>query len=733
MSGTDFEKQKPSENLVTWIPVAPEDEVLVIGTHFEEYAEMFSGKGCKVSGGQKREDDWEIPNQPFSCIFVSEVKLHKKLTEKLFSHLAEDGKLFFCCNNPLGMSGLAGNVSDNEEVYFSKMTQKREGMYTKAQLSRFFGKDAKFYYPYPDLTDTEYLFTDERNPGHEDFLKDAPRYATKGLNLFSEGNFALQLVEEGVFSTFSNAFLVEVSKGKTLPVIYEKFSDKRGISHQIRTEIFYDASGEKKVRKYPVTKEADAHLKKMFSNGEKLQKLFAGSDFTLSVMEEDYTSCFHKGMTLDEKLDELLEKDEDAAKEELQRVLTAMQNLPSEPFAYTKEFTELFAVSEKQLHDVYNTKEIKTHSITDVDLIFGNIITDGTALYVIDYEWCVDIPVPVEFLIYRCLRYYLDGKTIRKQRLTHEVYADFGISREMRTLFEQMEEGFQAYIHKDEVQIKEAPVCRFHLLETVGRMQCLLQPEVFLDYGEGFTPFYEYDLNPDEIHVKVPANVREVRIDPSAMPGILSVVSCVDETGADVSFRHNGHRMDEKIYFETNDPMLLFGAVKEIRLSYRYDCFMRSDDEKEQLERIASMELTPPTELRGEVFFDFGQGFSETGKQEFCGGTLELEIPKEVKQVRIDPASAPGMFTLESCKDENGKDLSFAHNGYKTDNTILYTTDDPMLIFSGCNFIRLRYVYDEFAKTKDEDARLARIKGLGLASNGKSILKKIGGFLNGNK
>ena len=51
-------------------------------------------------------------------------------------------------------------------------------------------------------------------------------------------------------------------------------------------------------------------------------------------------------------------------------------------------------------------------AVTDIDFICRNVIL-GHPSTVIDYEWCFDFPIPVSYLVYRILHYYIYGKGSR--------------------------------------------------------------------------------------------------------------------------------------------------------------------------------------------------------------------------------------------------------------------------------------------------------------------------------
>lgn len=63
------------------------------------------------------------------------------------------------------------------------------------------------------------------------------------------------------FFCISNSYLAVI--GKPLDLKYVRYSNDRAESFRIRTEILRDDRGNRIVRKYPLTKEAEAHVRHM--------------------------------------------------------------------------------------------------------------------------------------------------------------------------------------------------------------------------------------------------------------------------------------------------------------------------------------------------------------------------------------------------------------------------------------------------------------------------------------
>ena len=124
---------------------------------------------------------------------------------------------------------------------------------------------------------------------------------------------------------------------------------------------------------------------------------------------------------------------------EIKKYKDVLYSLPDNiPFTYTKEFDEVFG-KETQFSNCMSLK------ISNIDLIFCNIIPQGKWV-IIDYEWIFDFPVPIDFIIYRAVHYYLYGSTKRNDLLDFHIFKLLGISEEDQRIYGVMEQKFQEYV-----------------------------------------------------------------------------------------------------------------------------------------------------------------------------------------------------------------------------------------------------------------------------------------------
>lgn len=238
-----------------------------------------------------------------------------------------------------------------------------------------------------------------------------------------------------------------------MQLIYSKFSNERAEQFGIRTDILMD-DGKKVIRKSPAGEASREHVGNLLHWYHALSESFEGTPVRISECRyEDNAAYFEfiKGISLEEKLDNLLESNR---LKEFQETITAyfeilLQEECLQEFVSTEAFEKIFG-------KVHFAEPAKARKVTDIDLVFSNVILGEDGQYtLIDYEWSWDFPIPIKYVIYRCLRYYILTNPKRNVLSLTEYCHKFEISDEDRTIFEQMEEHFQRYVSGDRETLSE--------------------------------------------------------------------------------------------------------------------------------------------------------------------------------------------------------------------------------------------------------------------------------------
>ena len=135
--------------------------------------------------------------------------------------LAPGGKLYVADANRIGLKYLAGCQEEYCGGYFTGIdgypdaaAVGRSGRsYSRAEYTGLlqaagFG-GLTFYYPFPDDTATTVIYTDEWLPQKGELAEGRSNYDRDRVACFNERVMFDSLLEEGVFQTFSNSFLIE--------------------------------------------------------------------------------------------------------------------------------------------------------------------------------------------------------------------------------------------------------------------------------------------------------------------------------------------------------------------------------------------------------------------------------------------------------------------------------------------------------------------------------------------
>ncbi|MCC8052110.1 MAG: methyltransferase domain-containing protein [Clostridiales bacterium] len=408
-------------------------------------------------------------------------------------HLAPGGKIVMAIENRFGMKYFAGCQEDHFGKYFEGI----EGYTTTEGVKTFSGKElericaeagfekVKFYYPYPDYKLPFQVFSDGRLPGTGELTTNLRNFDRDRMLLFDEKKAFDCVNREGMFPFFSNSYLLEISMDDTAdanPVIYKKYSNDRAREFSVCTEMRME-NGECIVRKEAAFPESAGHVRSLPRLGEALRRQYAGSKLTVCPCVEKnaaaeapirpssaagrsrdlenaarcaaaVVSPFVSGRTLEEIADEGIGTGQYEKTESIIRELIALiwEKNADRPFQMTEAFTRVFGPAEFE-------GKMHAGSVSDIDMVLGNILTEGTARQgqdsewiLIDYEWTFEFPVPTEFIIYRMLHYYFETSASR-QILKDRDYLK--LSKADEQTFRQMEIHFQQYINGTHVPIHE--------------------------------------------------------------------------------------------------------------------------------------------------------------------------------------------------------------------------------------------------------------------------------------
>ena len=379
--------------------------------------------------------------------------------KKIRRLLKPGGKLVIAIENRLGLKYWAGAREDHSGGYFDGLENYPEGgsarTFSRPELERILAENGferrDFYYPYPDYKLPFTLFSDRYLPKKGTLNNNIWNFDRDRLVLFHEGRVFDSLIHDGLFPQFSNSFLVIASEEKPAETddyrpVYVKFSNDRSRKYCVRTEILENVRGSRKVIKKASYPEGWKHIENTARHYAQLEKIFADTRIEVNRAVHDDDCLQLEYISADETLADVLEESwQEGRREECMNLLKnlcgVIASKADQPFTVTEGFTRLFALKEYPYQDV-------SMSVTDLDLIADNILInpeDGRWILT-DYEWTVEFPVPVRFVLWRIWHYfhafYIDPNDIDERAFL----ADAGFSWDEAAFFLDMEAAWQKNI-----------------------------------------------------------------------------------------------------------------------------------------------------------------------------------------------------------------------------------------------------------------------------------------------
>lgn len=227
-------------------------------------------------------------------------------------------------------------------------------------------------------------------------------------------------------------------------VLYVKTNSEREKCYQLQT-VIYEENGRKYVKKRAICQEAIPHLMSMQQKYEKLSASIINPNIRLAkiVKVEDDSLIFEfiEGVSLESKIvDALKSKREDLIKEVINSYLTILES----GFSTRIGLTDTLNISEQNaLFERFNFSHLKEskffEEVSNVDLIFSNIIYADDRIYIIDYEWVFETPLPIKYALYRAFRsLYEFDELDRENYFSDDEYALFDKIERQFIFFEIM-------------------------------------------------------------------------------------------------------------------------------------------------------------------------------------------------------------------------------------------------------------------------------------------------------
>lgn len=502
-------------------------------------------------------------------------------------YLKPDGKLLIAIENKLGLKYFAGCKEDHVGTYFEGI----EG-YPQTENVRTFSKkelremletvglnDIHFYYPYPDYKFAHTIYSDQHLPKRKDLNDNRRNFDMERLELFHEQRVFDTLIENDMFPEFSNSFFIEAGMKPTEPtIIYTKFSQQnRAQEYQVKTSI------EKKeeqliVKKQAICEHGYAHILHMEQAYQQLSKQYAKTRLSYvpcHIENKEAVFTYAHGSSLEDILNAY------AKQGDWKSMIHQIEDYFTVLFAPAYEATLLpFDLRDQMFGEQQHGKQMVLAN-ANIDALFSNV--KGNQDYqMFDYEWMMDFEMPIDYIKYRCLFYFMqENENCRNI----DLYSLFQLTKAQVEYYCHMEECFQAYVRKEKktdqqlyTQLGQIAISKEDIIRIAKQEQQRKMMQVYFDYGEGFREQNSVRLPLQELGAyqrlcfACDVSVKHLRIDPMDEYGLVHIVQmyAIDAGRSlckNLEFKTNGKYIGDGHYlFLTGDPMI---EITSSRLSGR--------------------------------------------------------------------------------------------------------------------------------------------------------------------
>lgn len=239
-----------------------------------------------------------------------------------------------------------------------------------------------------------------------------------------------------------------------MKLLYSKYSNDRALEYRIRTDIVELEDKSKAVIKRAVNNKSARHVNNMYHNYVELEKHFKDTKFSFNkaaICKDGVMFQFLEGESLEEILDTLVKYGRFEDFERIfQEYIDNLYKAAIYRFEISSEFVNVFG-------DEINNKDYYSLPITDIDIIFSNVYVQDDKWTIIDYEWTFDFLIPVKYVAFRTIYYYLLPRKELDIQKRVDLYGIADISVREIEIFLRAEWNFQHSIwgeYKSIVEIK---------------------------------------------------------------------------------------------------------------------------------------------------------------------------------------------------------------------------------------------------------------------------------------
>lgn len=440
-------------------------------------------------------------------------------------------------------------------------------------------------------------------------------------------------------------------------VLFSKFANDRNDYFKIITTI-YEFENIKKVEKRNLHYLGKQHIQNIYDNYNLLEHLINDDEINVTKAQLNNNGIefeYIEGELLTDKLNKLIF--ESNYKEFLHEIENYKQmilyNQTISSFQITDEFIKVFG-------EISLNNNFKAVKINNIDFIFDNIIINEK-INIIDYEWVVDFQVPLNYVLYRAIKYFLIQLNKLNFKLDIDLWNYIEINDAEKEIFEQMECNFYNYVNKDYVNLYDLNKIwnfnqiQYPVLKLINENDKLLNQknyQVFYDYGTGFSETNSYkklyeinDLGDIVIRIPLCKEIKELRFDPSfencmihldymhiLSQGYTKEANYVSNANWDSS---------NLMIFITNDPQIVFKNIDYenslyIEIKFRIDYLSSGDLHKLKKVLVYSEEVKETLDKKTQEYQDEKEFLQGIIKQQLNENKMIVELyEKELKEKKI--------------------------------------------------------------------------------------------------
>ena len=404
--------------------------------------------------------------------------------------LKPDGRILLAIENRLGLKYLSGAREDHTGIFYSGINGYKAGesvrTFSKPELIDKIGLAGltalKFFYPYPDYKFPAEIFTDSTLFSQAPSVAEYPLDSIR-VKLFDEKSLYESLMKTGTLDHFVNSFFVEVAQDGRLapvPIAYAKISANRKAAFRICT--YYDES-RRFVYKQPLCKEGRAHLERMHRESG----VRRGDFINVSGSLEDGRLVFPyiDGESFESGLIRSIRTGNPSNFLEqvrgLRDALYRTGDLSSG--TYGEDFSSVFGDRRCDLAMHWSEN-------VNIDMVAGNLFGSGGEYRIIDYEWHMPFPVPLEFALWRMLKQFMQAHASQLGLTDSGIRGLIGIDESTEACFSAWETHFAVeHVGMVDLHRLSCDVIPIDLEEAIQKYLAdrVVYGTLFIDIGQGYS------------------------------------------------------------------------------------------------------------------------------------------------------------------------------------------------------------------------------------------------------